>query len=186
MTSGILTSRIAKYSLLPALYLACCQTLFAAGHAHVHGHGTLLIAQEGDNWQLEFNLPAADIVGFEHAAQNQQDKMHLLALSEKLEDPVNVFTTSGGSCRIVEQDIDLPGNAHHERHDEEDSHEHVSDKKHADVTLRYQLQCKSKLRAITITLFDLSPSLNEIDAQWIVDAGQGQTELGSAKRKLVW
>ena len=184
-------SRSLKYGALAAFYLTCNQPAVGAGQAHVHGHGKLMIAQEGTHWQLEFTLPAADMVGFEHAAHNEQDKAHLHDIAEKLASPANVFTTKGGDCQIAEQEVDLPAAGHHEEaHEEMHEHEHEAhsehEASHADVSLQYQLQCSGDLQSLTLRLFELAPSLGEIEAQWIVNAGQGQTELSPSKRELVW
>lgn len=196
MTKSITGSQLLKYSALGALYLICSPSVLGAGQAHVHGHGKLLIAQEGQQWQLEFNLPAADVLGFEHIAHSEQDQGRLYKVRESLAVPGSVFTTSGGNCEVTEQDADLPGSGHHEADEHHNSHEHEDHKeheshdehetKHADVRLRYQLQCHGELTGITVTLFDIAPSLREIDVQWIVSAGQGQAEMSPQKRELVW
>ena len=184
-------SRSLKYGVLAAFYLTCNQPAVGAGQAHVHGHGKLLIAQEGTHWQLEFTLPAADMVGFEHAAHSEQDKARLHDIAERLASPANVFTTKGGDCQIAEQEVNLPEAGHHEDEHEHEAHsdheahsEHEAS--HADVSLQYQLQCSGDLQSLTLRLFELAPSLGEIEAQWIVNAGQGQTELSPSKRELVW
>jgi len=202
MTKSISGSHLKKYTALAVCCLGCSTSVLGAGSAHVHGHGQLLIAQEGQQWQLEFNLPAADVVGFEHAAHSEQDKQRLHNVEESLAIPERVFTTLGGNCEVAEQDVDLPGSGHHEADDHHDSHEHEEhadhegndeheghdehETQHADVRLRYQLQCHGKLNGITVTLFDIAPSLGEIDVQWIVSAGQGQAEVSPQKRDLVW
>ena len=178
-------SRSLKYGVLAAFFLTCNQPAVGAGQAHVHGHGKLLIAQEGTHWQLEFTLPAADMVGVEHAAHSEQDKARLHDIAESLASPANVFTTKGGDCQIAEQEVNLPGVGHHEDEHEHEAHsEHEAS--HADVSLQYQLQCSGDLQSLTVRLFELAPSLGEIEAQWIVNAGQGQTELSPSKRELVW
>lgn len=180
-------SRSLRGCVLTAFYLTCSQPAVGAGQAHVHGHGKLLIAQEGTHWQLEFTLPAADMVGFEHAAHDEQDKAHLHDIAERLASPANVFTTKGGDCQVVEQVVSLPGAGHDEREHEEEHEAHSEhEASHADVSLQYQLQCSGDLQRLTLRLFDMAPSLGEIEAQWIVSAGQGQTELSSSKRELVW
>ena len=42
--------------------------------SHQHGVSTLKIALEGQNMQLELESPANDIVGFEHAPENNKQK----------------------------------------------------------------------------------------------------------------
>jgi hypothetical protein len=42
--------------------------------AHEHGVARLDVAQEGTTLELDFNSPAMNIVGFEHAATSDADK----------------------------------------------------------------------------------------------------------------
>ena len=42
--------------------------------AHEHGHSTLTIAVEGTRVAMELSAPGADIVGFEHAAETDEQK----------------------------------------------------------------------------------------------------------------
>ena len=42
--------------------------------SHEHGLGVLNIAQEGKVLLLEFEIPGADIVGFEYVAESNDDK----------------------------------------------------------------------------------------------------------------
>lgn len=191
MMINVTSSRWFNYSALAAFYLACSQSALGAGQAHVHGHGKLLIAQEGKQWQLEFNLPGADVVGFEHAAQSEQDKAHLQSVVSGLASPENVFTTRGGECQVSELDIELPKMEHHDTSTHQEHHGHSAthqehDENHAEVRLRYHLACSGELNGIVVTLFDMAPSLREIDAQWIVSTGQGQADVSSKQREVLW
>src|SRR5690606_41217224 len=46
---------------------------------HVHGQGTLAVAIEGNNVQIEFVAPGMDIVGFEHKADTARQKRAVTA-----------------------------------------------------------------------------------------------------------
>ena len=191
---------MSKSALLPkaiavALTAAISQPAISASNAHVHGHGSLLIALEGNNLQLVFNLPAADIVGFEHAAITSEHKAKLGAVEQMLSSSDAVFSIEGGQCHVVNQDIDLPHHSHHDEHHEEESEHHHEEadndeqghhESHADVSLRYQLACKSHPAGLTVSLFDNAPSLGEINAQWITDSSQGQQDLSLSTRSLRW
>jgi len=43
--------------------------------AHEHGHSALNVAIEGGSVEMELIAPGADIVGFEHAATSEADKV---------------------------------------------------------------------------------------------------------------
>ncbi|MGL5463191.1 MAG: ZrgA family zinc uptake protein, partial [Aeromonas veronii] len=42
--------------------------------AHEHGHGHLNLVVDGDQLMIELQAPAADLVGFEHAAKSDEEK----------------------------------------------------------------------------------------------------------------
>ncbi|MGL4932766.1 MAG: ZrgA family zinc uptake protein, partial [Aeromonas sp.] len=42
--------------------------------AHEHGHGQLNLVVDGDQLMIELQAPAADLVGFEHAAKSDEEK----------------------------------------------------------------------------------------------------------------
>ena len=44
--------------------------------AHQHGHGSLTIAIEGGQVQMALEVPGADIVGFEHAAEVSNESIY--------------------------------------------------------------------------------------------------------------
>ena len=191
---------MSKYALVPkalavALTVAISQPAIGASKAHVHGHGSLLIALEGNNLQLVFDLPAADIVGFEHAAITSEHKAKLGAVEQMLSSSDAAFSIEGGQCRVVNQDIDLPHHSRHDDHHEEEPEPHHKEadndeqdhhESHADVSLRYQLTCKSSPIGLTVSLFNNAPSLGEINAQWITDSSQGQQDLSLSTRSLRW
>ena len=71
-----MTRRLAPLALLAlglAAHPATAQEHRALG-AHVHGHGRLDIAREGDRIALALVAPGADVVGFEHAPQSEADR----------------------------------------------------------------------------------------------------------------
>jgi hypothetical protein len=56
-----------RRGLLMAFLCLSCQAVVA--QKHVHGDGQLLIAQDQQQWQFQFILPAADLLGFEYVAE---------------------------------------------------------------------------------------------------------------------
>ena len=48
--------------------------------AHEHGHGHLNLVVDGDQLMIELQAPAADLVGFEHAAKSDEEKAQYLSL----------------------------------------------------------------------------------------------------------
>ena len=101
--------------------------------AHLHGHGSLNIALEGETLWLELEAPGADIVGFEHPASSDQDKAAVAAAKDQLADPFALFTIpAAADCRLDEVAVDLEqseagGNENGHDHGEEDHDAHGHD-----------------------------------------------------------
>lgn len=168
-----------------------CLVPFSAARAlagkHVHGHGQLLVAQDESNWQLQFSIPAADLPGFRHAAESDEQMQQI---EKQISEYSNVFSVDG-NCQLVSQEIDFP---HHDspEHDvglEDEQHhdgEHHDAHHHEDVTLTYQLSCGDDISEMTVTLFRLVPSLSAIEVQWINDKGQGMTDATPQSATVSW
>jgi len=112
----------------------CAGTLFAAGmfivfsaaHAeeerrelgpHVHGHGTLAIAIEANDVQMEFSAPGMDIVGFEHEAETERQKKAVEAALADLKEPLKLFALpEPAECTVTSADVKVVA-GEHEDHD---------------------------------------------------------------------
>ena len=61
---------LTPFLLLPAFVAT---SLLANERAHEHGVGTLSIAVEGNDVEIEMVVPGADVVGFEHPPSSDDD-----------------------------------------------------------------------------------------------------------------
>jgi len=93
--------------------------------AHVHGEGALLIAQQDKQWQFEFVLPAADILGFEHQAETQAQKNRVVSLVDNIETRQNILLVPR-SCELQQNDHSLEKllSEKHDDHDPDHDHDH--------------------------------------------------------------
>lgn len=95
---------------LKALITICLillSTQVYSQHAHVHGQGKVLIAQDGDDWQLQFVLPAADVLGFEHVPETMEQKQAVESLSGKVGNVPNLVSIDG-NCTVANSDVSIP------------------------------------------------------------------------------
>ncbi|MGR3802509.1 MAG: zinc uptake protein ZrgA [Marinibacterium profundimaris] len=105
--------------------------------AHEHGVGQLGIAIEDDSIAMELRAPGADIVGFEHAAESDEDRALVTAALAALEQPLTLFEMpQAAGCTLVEAHAELVLGEHDDHdddhdHDEEDS-DHDHDEAHDD------------------------------------------------------
>ncbi len=135
--------------------------------AHIHGQGELLIAQEGTNWHISLVVPAGDILGFEHSPETEEQRQAINKLAGKLETNEKVFALND-ECSLdkVNHNLKTQGEHHHDG-------EHG----HHDVEVEYNFTCNSASIELSITLFDWITSIEKIQAQWVVQGGQGQKTL---------
>lgn len=156
---------------------------YAQHHAHIHSEGQLLIAQVDNAWRFEFVLPAADILGFEHAPNTQAEVDTVKRLINNAEQ-VTPFLVLPKQCKINQVTHQLRDKLthladdknehdHSKHHHDEHNHNHSDKVSHTDVTIAYEMDCQSPISSADIQLFSLASSLTKLQVQWITDASQG-------------
>ena len=131
--------------------------------AHSHGHVTLQVAVDGDAVEMVLEAPGVDIVGFEHAAETDEQTAAVEAARATLSDPTALFVLpESAGCAGEPAEVEL----HQEG-------EHTA----FEVTHRLVCADPSALTEIGARLFELYPSIEEIDVEYATPAGQGAGEL---------
>jgi len=153
--------------------------------AHEHGHSVLNIAIEGSRVEMELIAPGMDIVGFEHAAESEEQKATIEQAETTLGDPLALFVLpAGAGCRAETVAIELEVEGHHEQ-DDADEHEHAEDADHEDEAGHnqfhavYGIACSSpgNLGSIGFAFFERFPGAQEIDVTVITENGQTRYEV---------
>ena len=147
---------------------------FAASHEyqHVHGQGRLLIVQQNQHWHLQFTLPAADVLGFEHSPETPEQIQRVAVLKKRLI-VIEQVVKFDNACVMEQSGSTLPS-AHDDAHT------------HQDIKVEYILLCESPIKNITLTIFEWASSLQQVEVQWSHDKGQGMAKLTPNKPELVW
>ncbi|MEM6661664.1 MAG: DUF2796 domain-containing protein [Pseudomonadota bacterium] len=167
--------------------------------AHEHGVGILKIAIEGEEIEMMLEVPGADIVGFEHAAETSDDKAAVLAAAGLLRDGSTLFKfPEAAECKLEEADVEssllasLEGDHDHHDHDpkkadahdhghkeEHDDHSDEGGEGHAEFHVHYHFHCHNTaaLKVLETTYFDTFPNARELDVQAIGPNGQTAVEL---------
>lgn len=99
--------------------------------AHVHGTATLSIAALDSTVLVEFESPAANLVGFENKAETKEQRQQVLNTGELLIAGQNLFSFNGASCQLTETEnnlIDVLFEEHHVDNHNGDNDKHI--KKH--------------------------------------------------------
>lgn len=138
--------------------------------AHVHGAAHLLLALEGRVLQLEFQSPAFDLLGFEQAPRTTEESQRLDAVTASLglHAQLVLLEDGKGASVCTQQAVELaPGL--------------LGIGEHADVVVRYTLDCASAPVALQLPVFSNFPALEQVEVQWLLPAGQGAVLLTPAQ-----
>lgn len=170
--------------------------------AHEHGHGHLNLVLDGNQLMIELQAPAADLVGFEHAANTDEEKAQYAKAVARLQQPDTLFRFDpAAGCKLTQQELQTAKEDHDHDHEHEHEHEHEHDKAdgahdehhhddagHADMGAMYTYTCATpaKLTGLEATLFSLYPSLEKLSVQGILPTGQTAAELTPSANKLGW
>lgn len=158
----------------------------STGHAaHEHGHGQLNLVLDGNLLLLELSAPAADLVGFEHAAQNDDEKARMAQAMDRLKQAETLFVLApGAGCTLALQEI----KAGHDEHDHDGDHHHDEPDDHADVAASYSFTCTQPdaLKGMRVSLFAHYPSLSKLTVQGLIPGGQLAGELTPSNPTLEW
>ncbi len=137
--------------------------------AHVHGVARLQLVTDGPRVSLAFNAPAADLLGFEHTAETDEQKGAVEIARRALGDPIALFGLPGSlGCAPSRSDV-------HFTADEPDDHDHDQDhdhgEGHAEFVAEYELTCSTPV-ALPLTLetsfFDVFPLAGTLSIEALV------------------
>lgn len=202
-----------SYNMLTKVILFVSVTVvshFVLAQKHVHGEGQLLIAQEDKQWQFQFVLPAADLLGFEHAPQTTAQHQQVAKIISKIEGVVEMLSLPA-HCKLLSKSHSLSqwaaiggdelsvehkgqmatGSKSHSshKHNQADNHDHENhhhesheQHAHSDITVTYHFECENMLDALNVQLFAWAESLQTIDAQWFTAEHQGAQKLTSSAK----
>ena len=131
--------------------------------AHEHGHVELKIAVDGQTLSMQLEAPGENIVGFEHEAKTAEQKAAVDAALKQFKDPTALFTLpDAAGCAVASNEAEI--------HQDGD---------HNAFEASYSFECSdiAALATVETKLFALYPSIEEIDVDFAVPAGQGSQEL---------
>jgi hypothetical protein len=146
---------------------------FSSPGTHVHGQATLTMVLEGNEAMLQLQSAAHDIVGFEHAPNNAEQRQKVAAALEVLRQGKWFAINAQAGCELseVDADSDLTSQLASE---------------HVDFYANVSLICQqpSRLNELTVTLFNMAPSLEGVAVQWVINGQQGAADLNSASNRV--
>ena len=152
-----------KAAVLVAASLAFVAAPAIAEEAHEHGHAELMLVIEGNAGELEIEIPAIDVVGFEREAANDDEQAAVAAALETLGDFAGLFeltAKAGCSASESEAEFEIEGD-------------------HAAFHAHYELACDkgADVSSLKTMAFEAFSSLEEIDVSVVTDSTQAGGEL---------
>ena len=143
--------------------------------SHEHGVSTLKIAIEGQNMEMELESPANDIVGFEHAPENNKQKADIEHALSLLRKTTGVFIPSSkANCKTNENSAEF---------EIEEGHSET----HSGFHTTWKMTCSNpnQLTNLETTFFKLFPKAEEIEVEIISASGQKAIEWGNDIKKIM-
>lgn len=169
-----------KHVLLTPVVLATLATMAMAPNtlqandrnldAHEHGVSKLKLAQENNTLQFELEAPGNDIVGFEHAAENDEQKTAIEAALVQFQKPEDIF--------------ELPAKAKCIASNQKAEFETEDD--HAGFHVKWTMTCEEPANAtsMTVQFFSLFEQAKEIEVEAIGNAGQDAIEVEKSQTQV--
>lgn len=164
-----------------------------SAEAHVHGDAKLALVLDGATLTAELESPLYNLVGFEHAAETDEQRAAINSAEAALNDPAALFAiNSAANCVAYTRTLDVhleaddhaDEHAHdaaghddhtHDEHNHEDENhsDHADanhdDHGHKDMLISYTFTCAdtAKVSPITVNLFDKFPNMQELEVVYL-------------------
>ena len=156
--------------------------------AHEHGRGTLDIAVEGEELVVEFRIPAANVVGFEHAPRDDAEREAVRRALAPFQDAASLLEPSTeAECELEmlhaglwRMDLEEAGEGEehgHEEHEREE--EERADEAHSELRATYHFHCHApeELSVMEVRAFEHLLDADEIDVRVVTPGAQRAMEL---------
>ncbi|MFC3231010.1 DUF2796 domain-containing protein [Marinibaculum pumilum] len=132
----------------------------AAAQEHRHGTGSLVMTFQGPVLTFDLAVPAADIVGFEHAPAVDEDFTDIAQARAAFTDPSQVVALPlQAGCATDRAEAEFVPLARA-----------AGDQPHASFTVLYEMTCETpaRLSSVSFPLFGLYPSLTALQVRLVV------------------
>ena len=144
--------------------------------AHEHGVAQLGIAVEGQAITMEFEIPGADIVGFEHKPTKDSERLQVSEAIAALKDISSVIEIpANAGCKVTASAAELHGHS-----------EHGDEGGHAEFHAEYALNCKDvkEVSGLAFSYFETFPNAEEIEVQLVTERGASKFEVFRSKPRI--
>jgi hypothetical protein len=137
---------------------------------------------------MEFEAPAADILGFEHTAKTRREKAAVEKAKTQLSAPLALFALpASAACQVAEAvvEIDAAGPGH-EAKSGKTAKPGKADNDHSEVRAQYALECASpaNITGIEFGYFRSFAGAQKLDINVITSKGQSKFEVTRTRPSL--
>jgi hypothetical protein len=158
--------------------------------AHVHGVATLQIAVDEHTLTLDFSSPLDNLIGFEHAPYNAQQKAAVKHLADNLNQANTIFMpTAGAQCTLQSVKLDSPVlTPAHAAETADKSGQAGAERVHADLDGEFVFACKqtAKLHDLDVRLFGAYPNLHLLKVEVATLKKQTAVNLTPLQQHVSW
>ncbi len=165
---------------LPTLITVSGIAKSSTHEAHRHGQAELTLVLENGVLEIQFESPAANILGFEHIAKSLEQRKAVRQAEMILKQPDVLFSFDGTRCQAKTTGVNMSGVIA----EEQDKHEHHNhsakhDDGHSEISARYHFSCDNpeKLDSVEVLFFKRFPGIEQINAMWVTETKQGAVSL---------
>lgn len=162
---------------------------------HQHGVATLTLALADHTLDVEFESPAVNLVGFEHAPRDAGQQRAVANAMQQLRSPAALLALSKDAhCSAVTAAVtsslqnspaqaeqeNAHGNVHAHNDGDDDEHHH------ADINATYRFQCDQPqaLHSVDVRLFATFSGIEKINAQWLTATTQNAKVLTPTDQRI--
>lgn len=147
--------------------------------AHVHGEGKFTLAIERHVLEIEMEIPAIDILGFEHKAKTKEQKQMVKRAQGELKQAGKmVVFPKKARCKATAVEVTSSLSE-----DKYDHHDEAEEETHSEFHVAYTFRCEVPkfLSWVTLNIFQSFSSLKELNGQAVTMDGQFSMELTPRK-----
>lgn len=162
---------------------------------HVHGLATLEIAIDGTAVQIGLDSPLDNLLGFERAPRNENERQAVKAMALQLHQADTLFVfTPAAQCRLESAELEsavltpaLLASAADSGKGSDTAKADSTDM-HAQLAATWHFQCAvpQALQGVDVRLFQQFAGLKRIDAAVAGPKGQSSTKLSPKSTRLKW
>ena len=163
---------------------------------HVHDAARLEVAVEENGFQIDFDSPLDNLLGFEHAPNTDQQRQVVKDMVARLQQADQLFVVpAAAKCQLESVKLNAPalpaellGNETGAASTESASEEHKEGDEHAGLETVIVFRCinPSALKSLDIQIFKAFPNLHKLDAAVVTAKGQTGAKLSPKDNRLSW